>query len=240
MTSTAKAVTRAQTTADTIRQMIVDGELRPGDRLQIQMLADRLGVSRTPVNDALGALHKEGLLEYGAHRGYGVKKFDLGHLMDAFDVRLTLEGLGCRLIAERGLKQETGLAIQKNLQETETVLFGSSWSRFDQEKWRILNLQFHDLLLEEASNAYLTAGVNNARSLPPLFDGKMHRIPESEIWPRLQRGFSQQAFRDHVRIIEAVESRQATRAENMMKEHIFSSREKMRRIIDNLQRAPSV
>lgn len=228
------AVTRAQSTTDTIRQMIVDGEFRPGDRLQAQMLADRLGVSRTPVNDALAGLRKEGLLEYGVHRGYGVKRFDLANVLDAFDVRLTLEGLGCRLIAERGLAPATSAAIQHNLDKTEAVLFGRSWADEEKEQWRLLNLDFHDLLLFEANNDYLIVGVNNARALPPIFDKALQRIEPTEIWPRLERQFSQQAFRDHVRIIEAIEAGQATRAENMMKEHIYLSREKMRRIMEGL------
>ena len=59
-----KTATRAQSTTGEIRDLILSGELRPGARLQAQMLADRLGVSRTPIVDALTALHKEGLLEY--------------------------------------------------------------------------------------------------------------------------------------------------------------------------------
>lgn len=230
-----KATTRAQSTTEAIRQMITDGRLRPGDRLQAQMLANILGVSRTPVNDALGVLHAEGLIDYEANRGYGVKRFSLDSLLDAFDVRLTLEGLGARLLSERGITEQAAFRLHRILEETEKLLFGAAWSANEQEQWRLLNLAFHDLLLNEVDNAYLTAGVQTARSLPPIFDSAYRKVEQDDIWPLLERQFSQQAFRDHVRIAEAIEAGQGTRAENMMKEHLYSSREKMRRILIKLQ-----
>ncbi|NKJ00972.1 GntR family transcriptional regulator of vanillate catabolism [Novosphingobium sp. SG707] len=214
--------------------MIVSGELQPGDRLQAQMLADRLGVSRTPVNDALAVLHKEGLLDYGVNRGYGVRRFDLCTLLDAFDVRLTLEGLACRLIAERGVRAETVAQLRSNLGRSEDLLFAPNWSSEKHARWRQLNLEFHDLLLEEANNSYLTSGVASARSLPPILDRTHGSDATDEIWPLLELKFSQDAWRDHVRIVEAIELGQGSRAENMMKEHVFSSREKARRIIQQL------
>ena len=109
------------------------------------MLADRLGVSRTPIVDALTALHKEGLLEYAPHRGYAVKPFGLSDLMDAFDVRMTLEGLACRVVAERGLSAEDMTILERNLAETEMLLFGPEWSHAIQDEWMRLNYVFHDL-----------------------------------------------------------------------------------------------
>lgn len=226
--------TRAQSTTDAIRQMILDGELADGQRLGAQMLADRLGVSRTPIVDALGVLHKEGLLEYGAHRGYSVRTFGAGHLLDAFDARLALEGMACRLITERGLSSDTGAALQANLEKTKAILFDGDWGPAEQEAWRVANVEFHDLILAEAGNSHLTEGVERARLLPPIIDRLDRRIDQKEVWPRLDRAFSQRAFADHVRIVEAIAAGQSTRAENMMEEHIFTSREATRRVIEAL------
>lgn len=223
--------TRAQSTAETIRKMITDGTFPPGTRLQAQKLADMLGVSRTPISEALSVLHKEGLLDYGAHRGYGVRSFDLKTVLDAFDVRLTLEGLACRLVSERGLSVTGSASLAANLQQTERVLFGERWSPEEHDHWRLLNLEFHDILLQEAANSYLTAGVLSARALPPIYNRSLQRFDQEELWPLLERPFSQQAFRDHARIVEAIEARQETRADNMMREHIFCSRETVRRIV---------
>ena len=213
---------------ESIRSMIVNGEIKPGERLQAQMLANRIGVSRTPIADALAILHKEGLLEYAPNRGYGVKQFDINELLSAFDVRLTLEGLACRLVAEKGLKPETVQALHANLKRTEEVLFGPTWSAAEQDEWRALNLQFHDLLITAADNAYLSAGVANTRVLPPIYDRASRLIGVDEVLRQFGQARTQQAFRDHERVFEAVSAGQGARAENMMREHIYSNREKTR------------
>ena len=236
---TAKAaVTRAQSTTETIRQMIMAGSIRQGARLQAQMLADRLGVSRTPVNDALAALHKEGLLEYWANRGYSVKRVELDNILCAFDVRLTLEGLACRLIADKGIGHAAAEAIASNLARTEAVLFGPAWGPEEQRDWEALNLEFHNALLAEAANPYLTQGVVIARSLPPVIDRHEQHVAEARLSSNRDRGFNQQAFRDHARIVEAITAGQGARAENMMREHIFTTREKARRMIESILAAP--
>ena len=232
-------VTRAQSTTEVIRQMIMTGSIKQGTRLQAQMLADRLGVSRTPVNDALSVLHKEGLLEYGANRGYRVKRFELDNILCAFDVRLTLEGLACRLVAERGLGDVAAAVIASNLERTEAVLFGPAWTPAEQASWEALNLEFHDTLLGEAANPYLTQGVVTARSLPPVIDRHEQHIAEARQSSNQDRQFIQQAFRDHARIIEAVTARQGARAEHMLREHIFTTRENARRMIEAILAAAS-
>ncbi|MDR5785263.1 GntR family transcriptional regulator [Caballeronia sp. LP003] len=227
-------VTRVQSTADTLRTMILRGELVSGCRLQAQMLSEQLGVSRTPVYDALSVLHNQGLVEYEANRGYTVRKFTLKDVLSAFDVRLTLEGLACRLVAEKGVSAETLEKLKINLAKTEQVVFGEDWSDAMAEAWRQLNLEFHDLIIAEADNTYLMQGVLSARSLPPIHS-IMTKSGEDNLWPLLDQSVGQRAFSDHVRIVEALEARQATRAENMMKEHIYSNREKTKVILEKLQ-----
>ena len=225
-------LTRTQATTEAIRQLIVQGEFKPGDRLQAQRLANQLSVSRTPVADALGALHQEGLLEYEPHCGYSVRPFDLTLLLAAFDVRMSLEALACRLIAERGLAPNTRSALRSNLEASERALFGASWGREEQDRWRLLNREFHDMLIAAANNPYLTGGVANTRLLPMIYDQSLQSIPQEEVQRRLERSKSQQALSDHVRIVEAIDNAQGWRAEAMMKEHIFANREATRRAIE--------
>jgi len=223
--------TRVRATAETIRQMILGGKLPAGERLRAQKLADHLGVSRTPVTEALAVLHREGLLEYGVNRGYGVKRFGVKSFMDAYDARQVLEGLACRLAAERGLKPEVALRLEQNIDETEEALFGDRWDAVEQESWRLLNFEYHDLLLASADNAFVSAAVANARALPPIFDSGAGEAL-SEFWPQLDRNYSQQAYSDHRRILEAVLAGQGTRAESLMREHVFAGREKARQIVE--------
>ena len=233
MTRGSVHATRAQATKEAIRQMILDGEIKWGARLGAQALADRLGVSRTPVFEALAALHKEGLLDYEAHRGYGVKAFNIDDFLGAIDVRIVLEGLACRLITERGMSDAAAGAIGANLARSQAMLFGQ-WSEAKQQEWRLLNLEFHDLLLREVNNKHLEQGVISARALPLVLNGNDRRIEQRDLFPMLDQEFNQQAFRDHARIFEAMQAGQSARAENMMKEHIFSTRERARRIITEL------
>ena len=230
------ATTRTQQAAHALRRMILQGELGPGEKLQAQRLADRLQVSRTPINEALAILASEGLLEYGVNRGYAVKRFGLKTFMDAYEARQVLEGLACRLVAERGLSDETRLSLEDNLVRTEEALFGGPWTAAEQEQWRILNFQFHDLLLAEADNGFITEGVAAARAQPLIFN---HAFGDAltKLWPQLDLRHSRQSCTDHLRIADAIFARQAARAENMMREHIFAGREKGREIMSSIDPA---
>lgn len=191
------------------------------------MLADKLEVSRTPVSDALVTLHSEGFVDYAPHRGYVVKTFGIDDLMNAFDVRINLEGLASRRVAERGLNEGQTARLEANLKQSETCLFTGEWTKGRQAEWRQLNLDFHDLFLEAADNGYLTTAVESARSIPHLHDVERKPVPNVQGLYSLDE--TRNAYRDHARIAEAVVSGQSERAENMMKEHIFTNREAMRK-----------
>src|SRR5262250_3091384 len=89
-----------------IREMILRGELEPGQRLAEVGLAERLGVSRTPIRQALPALAREGLLSAAGRRGYVVRSFSPQDVVDAIETRGLLEGLAARRIAERGAETQ--------------------------------------------------------------------------------------------------------------------------------------
>ena len=85
-----------------LRDLILSGELKAGERLSELAIVDRLGVSRTPVRTALLRLEEEGLLEAIPSGGYTVRHFSEADIFDAIETRGTLEGLAARLAAERG------------------------------------------------------------------------------------------------------------------------------------------
>ena len=88
-----------------IRQLILNGEFSPGDRVAEIPLAEKLGVSRTPTRAAMSQLEQEGLLLSSATGGYTVRSFTLTEIREAIDVRGALEGLGAEIIAQRGLSR---------------------------------------------------------------------------------------------------------------------------------------
>jgi GntR family transcriptional regulator of vanillate catabolism len=100
-----------------LRDFILSGELKPGDRISELPLVDRLGVSRTPIRMALVRLEEEGLLAAIPSGGFAVKAFSERDIYDAIEVRGALEGLAARLAAERGVTQSALAEIKDCLAE---------------------------------------------------------------------------------------------------------------------------
>jgi GntR family transcriptional regulator of vanillate catabolism len=225
------ANTRALSVADTLRDRIFDGLIAPGSHLTEVALAQVLGVSRTPVRDALSRLADEGLLIYQPNRGFLVRRFDPKDVHDAFTLRASLEGLGCRLIGERGLADSSVEQLRGLLEEQHTVLSGELWNTERAMLWQDLNLDFHFALLECADNAWLADAVRRSRRLPIVFDSRSR--PHDLTAQRLlfERHHSQQALDDHRRIVDALEAREAGRAEGLMREHILTNRDVMVRAL---------
>src|SRR3954466_16039643 len=88
-----------------IREMILQGKLSAGQRVAEAPLAERLGMSRTPVRQALPVLAQEGLLVEHGTRGYVVKTISTADILDAIDLRGVMEGLAARRLAERGVSR---------------------------------------------------------------------------------------------------------------------------------------
>ncbi len=86
-----------------LRELVLSGEFKPGDRMVELTLVGRIGVSRTPLRLALTALEYEGLLRRLPGSGYVVREFTPGDVSDAIELRGVLEGTAARLAAERGV-----------------------------------------------------------------------------------------------------------------------------------------
>lgn len=103
-------IARAPTVGDEVyrrlRQQLLLGAWAPGTRLREAELAERFGVSRTPVREAVRRLLQEGLLESRATQGVRVRRPDLRASLDAYDVRETLEGMAARQAAERASERD--------------------------------------------------------------------------------------------------------------------------------------
>src|ERR1700683_1461721 len=104
MAKIASRTSRTQTTRALLRlrELILSGEFGPGERMSELPLVERLGVSRTPLRLALGALEHEGLLREVAGGGYVVREFTEADIRDAIELRGVLEGTAARFAVERG------------------------------------------------------------------------------------------------------------------------------------------
>ncbi len=221
-------LTRTQQVLDQLRALVLSGAFAAGERLKELSLARRLDVSRTPVRDALATLSNEGLLLYEPNCGYTVRAFALNDLLAAFDVRATLEGMACRIVAERGLSERAIETLDECMAESRELLTRDEIRSESVRRWNEVNGIFHRILAEESDNAYLIRSVRDTMRLPMVYDqhGTPHR-PE-EVCLLYGREAIERAFQDHVRIHSAVLQRQGSRAEYLMREHIFLNREDLR------------
>lgn len=192
-----------------IRQAILDGGLSPGERLKEEELAQRLGISRTPVREALLILQTEGLVEAAPNRGATVRAHDADELDDLYHLRALLEGHAARQAALRAT-DETVAALWASCDRFADVASKDDVRAIVQE-----NMFFHHAVLEAAGSARLAAMVRKVIELPLVY--------RSYIWysPR-QREIS---VHYHRQITHALETRDAERAEWVMKEHVFEARD---------------
>jgi GntR family transcriptional regulator of vanillate catabolism len=218
--------TRSQRVLSELRGLLMAGAFRAGERLKEASIARRLAVSRTPIRDAMAALASEGLLLYEPNRGYTVRGFGLGDLLAAFDVRATLEGMACRVVAEHGLSTVGAETLAACMKEGRDILSGISGD--SEKRWNDMNTVFHSVLAEESGNAYLIRSVRDTLRLPMIYDqdGRPHTLDEV----RLLYGpeVMERSLQEHARILSALEQRQGGRAEFLMREHIFLNREGLR------------
>lgn len=211
-----------------IRDRILNGKYAPGAHLHEVTTAADLEVSRTPIRDALRVLANEKLLEYYPNRGYVVRNVDLQDVLDAYDVRGALEGLACRLVAERGL-DETGKArFSEILARGDEIFRATRWGAEEQARWRALNSEFHFALLDASKNRHLDPILRQIRSFPQMFDSRLR--PDSDFFQQVHtREQRMRSHQDHGHIVEALFRREGARAEALMREHVYANRELLRR-----------
>ena len=211
-------VTRSEAVIIEVRNRILSGELGAGLHLQEIPLANELGVSRTPIREALATLAKEGLLEPGPKRGYKVRTFTLDEVVAAYEVRATLEGLAVRLVAERGIGHGQRARLEDCLSAGDRML-ANKLSESDQPAWLEMNNAFHTTLVVAADNAMLADFVEQSHRVPLASSRHVH-------WYRFDEenfALARRAHEAHHDIVEAILRRASTRAEALMREHIYFS-----------------
>lgn len=212
--------TRSFSIADRLREMILRGDFAPEARLQEIQLANLMDVSRTPIREALRMLAKEGLLNYEPNKGYQVRKFSLDDILAAFRVRAVLEGLGCRLIAEKGMSEHLNTQLKQALVLGDTLLQPATISEAFFNDWRAMNRDFHVAILLETQNDLLIRFARDARTIPIVFNGSFQ-------WYTLE-DFRRSNDHHHV-IYDAMKQGQGERADMFMREHIYHASEIIRK-----------
>lgn len=195
---------------EVIRQAIIDGRLPPGRRLKEEGLARELGISRTPVREALLMLHAEGLVDVAPNRGAAVRSHSVEDLDDLYQLRAVLEGYSTRRAATR-LRDDEIRRLRESCDRFEALLYdGGDMSELVKE-----NLVFHQTILDSSGSERLTSMVRQVIELPLVYRSYVWYSPEQQ---RISGHY-------HVQITRALEARDAERAELVMKEHIFEARD---------------
>ena len=202
-----------------IREMILRGELAPGERVREADIAARLGISRTPVRQALPALALEGLLVHSGARGFAVREFSHRESLEALHLRAALEGLAARNLATVGASPELLAELRQCLEEGDS-LFREHWDADDAElRYAQMNARFHALMLEGADMPLLSALVARCNIVPftdPLmiaFETQSREVMFNLLF---------YAHQQHHSILHAIENHQPGRAENLFREHAYT------------------
>jgi GntR family transcriptional regulator of vanillate catabolism len=204
---------RALSVMDQIREAILGGSVAAGERLNEVRLSRSLAVSRTPVRAALQALAGEGLLDYAPNRGFTVREFPLDAIVDAYDIRASLEGLSARFAAERGLSPEEKVIVERSLVAGDKLLERGSFEAGDLTIYRGINGDFHDALLAAARNRMLAEMIRICHHVPVSSSRNIVAFEHRDVRRRHD---------DHHRIYEAICAREPWRAETIMREHVAS------------------
>ena len=188
-----------------LKRMIIDGELEPGQRLVEDRLAAELGISRTPLREALHRLEQEGLLQKRSAGGYVLRPFDAEEVEEAVQVRALLESRVAALAARRATPDQME-ALRANL-----AAFRLAAATGDVARLAELNTAFH-LLLRAAGGSLLLA-----RLLDEI-EGVVERIIRALV-PLHEAG--EWSDHDHARIVAAVVAGDADAAAEAMRAHVL-------------------
>jgi len=199
-----------------LREMILQGELLPGERMPEAELAARLGVSRTPIRQALPALAQEGLLVPAGKRGYSVRAFTLQHSLDALRLRAVLEGVAARIVADRGPSPSALAALKSCLYEGDAIFANRVLEDEDELRYARMNERFHNLILEEAAMPLLDTLVERCNVVP--FTAPLSIAFSTSSKDRMF-DLLFYAHGQHHNIVQAIEAGQGDRAEFLFREH---------------------
>jgi GntR family transcriptional regulator, vanillate catabolism transcriptional regulator len=216
MTATATDTTQSQGMRALLRlrELILSGEFRHGDRLSELPLVERLGVSRTPVRLALAKLEHEGLLRALPGGGYAVREFTSSDIAEANELRGVLEGTAARFAAERGPSRRELRAMHSVSAEIGEVVHRADYASF--ECYVALNGRFHAALVRMAESALLERALE-AVTCVPFASPTSFVLSESEL--PASREILVVAHSQHLALIEAIEHREGARAESIAREH---------------------
>lgn len=189
---------------ESMREAIISGILKPGERLMEIQLAEEMGVSRTPVREAIRKLELEGFVVMIPRKGAYVAGVSLKDMADVFEIRAALEGLAAGLAAERITEDE--------LEQMERILLFDE-SQMDLDKFVESDTDFHALIYKASRNERLVQILGNLREHFQRFRSTSLAVP----------GRIKIAIEEHRSIVEALGSHNIAEAQELASAHIANA-----------------
>lgn len=189
---------------ENIRQAIIDGTFSPGERLMEIQLADEMGVSRTPVREAIRKLELEGFVVMIPRRGTYVADISIKDITEIYEIRTCLDTLAAGLAAERITDEELE-ALNRLLVE-----IGQHIADNNMEKIVEADTAFHDILYQASRNERLRSIINNLREQLTGIRGRSMSYPGRLI----------ETMEEHRTLVDSIAARDSERAQEAARVHI--------------------
>lgn len=198
---------RSERIYDVLLEAILNGDIASGERLQVDMLAQHLGVSSTPVRDALGLLESKGLVTRYPYQGARVRVFDIQEIVDLYEVRVTLEVLAvvsaCHRIAPSDLEHLSRVQAQA----------AQALERGEEAVYRKCNQEFHAAILRGTGNSLLQGAMQAISLQTQMMIAQTVKVA----------GRPEVANREHKELTELIGAGRAPEAKALIKQHIVAA-----------------
>ncbi|NLW06924.1 MAG: GntR family transcriptional regulator [Clostridia bacterium] len=196
---------------EALREVIIKGQLKAGERLMEVQLAEELGVSRTPVREAIRKLELEGLVVMIPRKGAYVADMSVKDIADIFEIRAALESLAAGLACESITEEE--------MEELERMLikFAECVHKGELEKLVEADTQFHEIVYRASRNKRLVQIISNLRE----------NIQRFRAISMGMAGRMRETLEEHKRLVEAINARNVELARRIAREHIENSENKV-------------
>ena len=211
--TTLQQASRADQVQQQILKSIRSGQYQPGDRIREEEVAKSLGVSRTPVREALRRLESDGLLSFESWRGVVVARLDRQQVSELYAMREVLEGSAARMAARHIDEAEIDLL--------RLLIEQANESPGDPSKLAGWNRKLHQTIYEAAHNRYLLQTLGQLENALALLRGTTYEVA----------GRAQTAAAEHQQMVEAICARDAEAAELAAREHIRSAQQARLKLI---------
>ena len=199
-----KKNTRTEILLSEIENMIINGSMMPGERLDETILAKKYGVSRTPVREAIRALTAIGLVQNSGRQGAKVAQISISILIEMFELMAVLEGMCAKLAARRATADEL-----KEMYATHKLL-EKTFKTGNHKEFYDVNLKFHDQLYNASHTQYLAEETLRLR----------RRLSPYRMRVTFQPGRMRATLGEHLEILKAISQGNSQKAKDAAKSHL--------------------